>query len=149
MNRREAATALGATLAAGVFVWPAHALGPLGEAVIAMFGERRIRDGRVTVDLPTMAEDGSLVALAVSVESAMSGADRVSSVAIFAPDNPRALVASIAFGPSAPKAEFRTMIRLAQSQNVVVIAQMADGSLWRGRAHVEVTPGTCEFFPVN
>lgn len=148
-NRRETVTALGATVLMPLLPRQAEARGPLGQAVVAMFGERSIRDGRVNLDLPGLAEDGSFVALTVRIDSPMRPDNRVVSAAVFAPDNPRALVASVGFGPRTTKAEFRSYIRLAQSQNVVVIAEMSNGELWRGRAHVEVTPGTCEFFPVN
>jgi sulfur-oxidizing protein SoxY len=42
-----------------------------------------------------------------------------------------------------PKAAAQFRMRLAQTQNVVLVAEMADGSLYTAKKEVKVTIGGC------
>jgi sulfur-oxidizing protein SoxY len=46
-------------------------------------------------------------------------------------------------GPRAGKAAFSTRIRLADTQSVVAIAELSDGSLWSDTVEVIVTIAAC------
>ncbi len=126
---------------------------PLAFAALAD-GEKAIRDsvgdpkraqeGRISVDLPPLAESGNSVPLGIRVESPMTEGDYVRTVWVFAPENPRPRVAIVHLTPRAGKAEFDTKIRLAKSQNIVAFAEMSDGSLWHRTVNVMVTVGACE-----
>jgi sulfur-oxidizing protein SoxY len=48
------------------------------------------------------------------------------------------------FGPGAGKADFTTNMRLSGTQDVIVIAEMADKSLWKSETRVTVTIGACD-----
>ena len=56
---------------------------------------------------------------------------------------PAAAVISVALGPRAGRAGVATRIKLADSQQVVAIAEMSDGSFWSGSAEVIVTLAAC------
>ena len=113
-------------------------------AIIKEFGERIAQLGKVNVKLPGLAETGNLVPISVSVDSPMSASDRVARVCIFADRNPRPFIGEMAFGPSAGKAAFSTNMRLSGTQDVIVIAEMADKSLWKSETRVTVTVGACD-----
>lgn len=107
------------------------------------FGDKSMSPGRVKIDAPQVAENGLLVPVDVSVESPMTAADHVRSVHIFAEGNPLPSVVTYRFAPEAGRASASTRIRLAQSQNIVAIAEMSDGSLFSTRVEVRVTVGGC------
>jgi sulfur-oxidizing protein SoxY len=108
-----------------------------------LFGERKPADGRVKLDLPSIAENGLVVPLTIDVESPMTDAYHVKAVHVFADGNPLPGVASFYFTPAAGKASASTRIRLAQTQNIVAIAEMSDGKLFTARQEVKVTIGGC------
>ena len=138
-------TTLAGLLAITVAPMPAFAAdADTAEAIKKQFGERVAQLGKVAVKLPGLAETGNLVPIAVSVDSPMSESDRVARVCIFADRNPRPLIAEMLFGPNAGKAEFSTNLRLSGTQDVIVIAEMADKSLWKSETRVTVTVGACD-----
>ena len=50
---------------------------------------------------------------------------------------------SVALGPRAGRARLATRIKLADSQKVVAVAEMSDGSFWSASADVIVTLAAC------
>ena len=99
--------------------------------------------GKVTLQLPEIAENGNTVPLTVSVESPMTDVDRVKTITVVAEANPSPLVTQISLGPAAGKAEVQLRIRLAATQHVTAVAEMSDGSLWTDTQEVKVTIGGC------
>ena len=113
------------------------------EAIRALVGEATINRGKVRLGLPPIVENGNTVPLTVSVESPMTEADHVASIHIFNQKNPQPYVAAFHLGPRAGKAAVSTRIRLADSQQVVAIARLGDGSFWSDSADVIVTLAAC------
>jgi sulfur-oxidizing protein SoxY len=101
------------------------------------------RPGRVTLDMPLLADNGHSVPLTVSVESPMTAADHVRAIAIVSERNPRPVIARFQLGPRAGRAQVVTRVRLAGSQRVVAVAAMSDGSYWYGTSEVNVTESAC------
>jgi sulfur-oxidizing protein SoxY len=112
-------------------------------AIREAVGDATVRPGRVTLDIPPIAENGNAVPLTVSVQSPMTAADHVRSIHIFAERNPLPNVAHFHLGPRAGKAEVQTRIRLADTQTIVAIARLSDGSFWSAAAHVVITLAAC------
>jgi sulfur-oxidizing protein SoxY len=52
-------------------------------------------------------------------------------------------VASFHLGPRAGRARVATRVRLADTQTVIAICEMSDGSFWSARADVVVTLAAC------
>ena len=50
---------------------------------------------------------------------------------------------SVHLGPRAGKASISTRIRLADSQKIIAVAEMSDGSFWSDEAEVVVTLAAC------
>ncbi|NQW01012.1 MAG: thiosulfate oxidation carrier protein SoxY [Rhodospirillales bacterium] len=106
-------------------------------------GGREAKSGRITLELPQIAENGNTVPLTVEVESPMSDADYVKSVHIYAEDNPLPQVISFHFSPASGMAKASTRMRLAKTQNVIAVAEMSDGSVFQASTEVKVTIGGC------
>jgi sulfur-oxidizing protein SoxY len=117
------------------------------EAVAAamreVVGEAAVRQGRVEVEIPPLAENGNSVSLMVKVDSPMTESDHVKSIHVFAEQNPLPNVAHFHLGPRAGRAQVSTRIRLASSQFVTAVAAMSDGSFWSGSAEVIITLAAC------
>ncbi len=106
-------------------------------------GDRKLLDGKIKIELPTIAENGLVVPLNFEVESPMTAADYVKAVHFFAEDNPNPQVASFFFTPLAPKAAASIRIRLARTQNIVAVAELSNGDFYVARKEVKVTIGGC------
>jgi sulfur-oxidizing protein SoxY len=115
----------------------------MAAAISDLIGEGTLQRGKVKLELPPIVENGNTVSLSVSVESPMSEAHHVESIHIFNQKNPQPYVAAFNLGPRAGKASVSTRIRLADSQQVVAIARLNDGSYWSDSADVIVTLAAC------
>ena len=113
------------------------------EELKKLFGDKKAEAGKVTLDVPQIAENGLVVPIAVSVESPMTEASYVKSVHIFANGNPLPGIASFAFTPACGKASASARMRLAQTQDIICIAEMSDGKLYSAKTEVKVTIGGC------
>jgi sulfur-oxidizing protein SoxY len=144
---RRAALALGAGSAALTIVgWDEGALAAAKEAAdeIAKFtGGKTAAKEKVSIELPEIAENGNTVPLAVSVDAPMTAENYVSEVLVVAEGNPNPGVATFHFSPMSGKAEASTRIRLATTQNIVVVAKTSKGEFFTGQKLVKVTIGGC------
>jgi sulfur-oxidizing protein SoxY len=100
-------------------------------------------EGKIKLDLPTIAENGLVVPMGFEVESPMTDKDYVKAVHFFAEGNPNPLVASFMFTPLSPKAAAAIRIRLAGTQNIVALAEMSNGEVYTARREIKVTIGGC------
>ncbi len=147
-TRREVLKVAGA-LAVGCTV-PAVAATPAGAtpaemqaAVGSVIGDAKINDGKVNLDIPPLVENGNTVPCTVTVESPMTAVDHVRAIHVFTEKNPQPYVISVALGPRAGRARVSTRIRLRDTQTVLAVAEMSDGTFWSDRAHVIVTVSAC------
>jgi sulfur-oxidizing protein SoxY len=113
------------------------------DAIAKVVGRAKIGQGKVTLTVPSLVENGNTVPLSVSVESPMTEAQHVKAIHIFNEKNPQPNVASFQLGPRAGRASIATRVRLADSQTLVAIAQMSDGTFWSASADVIVTLAAC------
>jgi sulfur-oxidizing protein SoxY len=104
---------------------------------------QRVREGRVELTLPRLADNGLSVPLQVRVPSPMTAQDHVRQISLVSMRNPRPLIASFQLGPHSGRAEVATRVRLNGSQQVVALVQMSDLSWWSAMAEVEVTESAC------
>lgn len=102
-----------------------------------------VREGRVQLTLPRLADNGLSVPLQVRVPSPMTAQDHVRQICVVSLRNPRPLIARFQLGPHAGRAEVATRVRLNGSQQVVALVQMSDLSWWSASAEVEVTESAC------
>ena len=145
-RRRILTIAIGAAAAAASSAAPGPAFAAKNDAdeLIKKFtGGKTAAEGRVRLDLPEIAENGNTVPMTVSVESPMTEQSYVSDVLVVAEGNPRGGVATFHFSPASGVAEVNTRIRLAETQNVIAIAKMNDGTVFKTSKQVKVTIGGC------
>lgn len=135
----------GGGLLAGLLVTgPARAEpAAMAAALEAVVRGRPVNEGRVTLELPRIADDGNVVSMSVRVDSAQTEEDHVRVIHVFSEQNPVPVIARFFLGPVVPRAEVATRIRLARSQLVRAVAEMGDGSLWSAAVQVEVTISAC------
>ena len=145
INRRQAFLLGGGFVALTVMPMAANAepSNDAAELIKKFTGGKDATKGKITLDLPEIAENGNTVPLALAVESPMTSDNYVKEVLFVADGNPNAGVATLMFTPMSGKAEASIRIRLAQTQNVIAVAKMSDGSLFTERKTVKVTIGGC------
>ncbi len=98
---------------------------------------------RVSLDIPAIAEDGSVVPVEISVDSPMTDSDRVRALWLFVDKNPDPLIFSAKLQPRLGAARWKMKIRMRESSKVRAIAEMNDGRLYMGEAEVEVHISGC------
>jgi sulfur-oxidizing protein SoxY len=144
---RRAALVIGAGGAALTLLgWDEKALASAKEAAdqIAKFTGGKTPDkSKISIELPEIAENGNTVPLAISVDAPMTADDYVSEVLVVAEGNPNPGVATFHFTPMSGKADASTRIRLAATQNIVVVAKTSKGAFYTGQKLVKVTIGGC------
>ena len=144
ISRRQALSMLGAVGAATVMGLPAYADGAAVAAKIkGLTGGKSVGEGSIELDLPEIAENGNAVKVAFSVDSPMNADNYVKAVHVMADGNPTPEVASFNFTPAMGACSASTRMRLAKTQNIVVLAEMNDGSFKQAQATVKVTIGGC------
>jgi sulfur-oxidizing protein SoxY len=113
------------------------------EAIQKITGNAKIQEGRVTLTIPPLIENGNLVVLKVSVQSPMTANDYVKAIHVIAEGNPLPNIFTAYLTPRSGTANITTRVRLADSQRVWAIAQMSNGSFWQGSAETLVTLSAC------
>lgn len=133
-TRRET-LAMGAG-AALMTVLPFRANAAVDDLIAEFTGGAAVADGGVDLTAPEIAENGNTVPIAVSAAGA-------TAIMVLAAGNPTPPVCTFKFGPMAGSQSASTRIRLAGTQDVVAVAQLADGSFARASKTVKVTIGGC------
>jgi sulfur-oxidizing protein SoxY len=112
-------------------------------AIKAVAGNASVNKGRVKIELPPLVENGNAVPLGITVESPMTDANHVKAIHVFTEKNPQPNVVSFQLGPRAGTANIATRMRLADTQIVLAIAEMSDGTFWSDEVEVVVTLAAC------
>ena len=118
-------------------------LNNMPQVIAKLTGGKAVNRGRVKLAVPPLVENGHLVPLTVTVDSPMTEAEHVKAIHVFTERNPLPEMASFRLGPRAGRAQVSTRVRMADTQNVVAIAQMSDGSFWSATEHIIVTLAAC------
>ena len=112
-------------------------------AIRTIAGEASVRTGKVKLEVPPLVENGNTVPMTVSVSNPMTPADHVVSIHVFNEKNPQPNMGNFYLGPHAGRAQISSRIRLADSQKIVAIAKLSDGSFWSATTEVIVTLAAC------
>ncbi len=116
---------------------PVRALEARTEDAIAAFtGGAAVAADGIVLDVDDLVENGGKVPVVVECEGA-------AAIALISDINPYAEIATFHFGPLAGSRRVETNIRLAGSQELVVLARMEDGSYRQHIRRVMVTVGGC------
>ena len=139
LTRRTALMALASALVAR------HAFATTDQAKewLASHAKGAPKDGKVTLKAPEIAENGNAVPLTVSVDSEMSDKSYVKAIYIAADGNPNPGLAVFEFTPLSGKAEVALRVRLQQTEKIIAVAEMNDGTLFTASREIKVTIGGC------
>lgn len=120
-----------------------------------LFGNRPIANGGVTLSLPALAENGNSVALGLTIDN-HSTESSIEHVYVFAEKNPLPDVARFRLSPQQTTRQTLTepaikelalRIRLADSQQIIAVAETQTGALYAGAASIIVTLAACIDIP--
>ena len=139
--------------ALGLFAWqawPARAqrmvsgqLLSLPQMLDPLLQGRVAQQQGLRLQLPVLADNGSLVPVRVLVDSPMTELDHVTHIYLLSQRNPVTQMAVFHLGPWSGRAEVSARLRLAGSQLVVALARRSDGSFCYQSADAVVTESAC------
>ncbi len=113
------------------------------EIIDERIGGKDLLEGRISLKIAPIVENGNTVPISLAVESPMTPDDHVTAVHVFAEANPLPNVATFYFTTRSGKAQVATRIRLSDSQDVIAVAEMSDGLAYMTKTFVKVTLGGC------
>jgi sulfur-oxidizing protein SoxY len=143
-TRREFFALAGGAAVLAVTLRPAEATpAMLASAIRNVVGAEPVKVGKVKLEIPPLVENGNTVPMTVSVDSPMAAEDHVRSIHVFNEKNPQPNIGNFYLSPQAGRAQVSTRIRLADSQKVVAIAKLSDGTFWSASVDVVVTLAAC------
>ena len=143
-TRREFLAIAGGAAMLAVTVRPTEATpAMLAAAIRNVVGGEPVKPGKVKLDIPPLVENGNTVPMTVSVASPMAPEDHVKSIHVFNEKNPQPNIGNFYLSAQAGRAQISTRIRLADSQKVVAIAKLSDGTFWSASVDVVVTLAAC------
>lgn len=122
---------------------PALANSAVAQAISAFADGATPAEGKITLTTPEIAENGNTVPVSFEVESDMTAESYVQDVLVLADGNPNPGVATFHFTPLSGVAAAATRVRLAKTQNLIVVAKMNDGKTYMAQKTVKVTIGGC------
>ena len=112
-------------------------------AIRRVTGGAAVSKGRVKLELPELVDNGNSVSLSVRVDSPMSASDYVKAIHVITEKNPQPDVVTFRLSPRCGRALVSTRMRLADTQTVLAICEMSDGTFWSGSADAVVTLAAC------
>jgi sulfur-oxidizing protein SoxY len=108
-----------------------------------LFGDRPIRRGHVSLDMPAAAEDGRVVPVIIESDLPMTPGQYVKSVHLIVDFNPDAHLAAFHLTPALGALSLSTRIKMKRTTWVRAILETNTGDVWAGYARVQVTLNGC------
>jgi sulfur-oxidizing protein SoxY len=99
--------------------------------------------GRLSLDIPRLADNGNAVPLHIAMQGPFAAGAELRTVRLYSEKNPVPLMARFDFAVPPAKAELDTRVRLAGTQRIVAVAELANGDLHAAFADVAVTVSAC------
>lgn len=115
----------------------------VARALRTRFGDRPIRRGHVTLDMPAVAEDGRVVPVIIESDLPMTAGRYVKGVHLFVDHNPDVHLAGFYLTPALGSVSITTRIKMKRTSWVRAIIETTDGELWADYARVLVTLNGC------
>jgi sulfur-oxidizing protein SoxY len=108
-----------------------------------LFGDRPIKRGHVSLDMPIVAEDGRVVPLIIESDLPMSKEQYVKGVHLIVDHNPDAHLAAFHLTPAVGQVSISTRIKMKRTTWVRAILETNTGEVWADYARVLVTLNGC------
>ena len=136
LTRRDTMAIGGAAALATILPSLSSAAIPVNELVMGVTGGADAASTGISLTAPEIAENGNTVPISIDAPGAVA-------ITVLAAGNPLPGVATFNFGDGSASQSATTRIRLAGTQDVVAVAEMADGSFASAHQTVKVTIGGC------
>jgi sulfur-oxidizing protein SoxY len=139
-------TRLGAFTAGGHLVGPEDPEVPNEEVariLNGLFGDRPIKRGHVSLDMPAVAEDGRVVPVIIESDLPMARDGYVKGVHLIVDHNPDPHLAAFHLTPALGAVSISTRIKMKRSTWVRAILETSTGEVWADYARVLVTLNGC------
>jgi len=138
------ATLFGALLSAALA--PAKATegyDPWPGLVQDIFNNRPMSDGTdvIGIEMPTRAEDASLVPVTLRSKLAPSDSRRIKTITLVIDENPAPMAAKFTLGADANVTAISTRVRVNNYTNVHAVAELSDGQLYVTKIYVKASGG--------
>src|SRR5690349_5474245 len=108
-----------------------------------LFGDRPIRRGHISLDMPTVAEDGRIVPVIVESPLPMTADNYVKTVHLIVDHNPDPHLAAYHLTPAIGSVAIQTRIKMKRTTWVRAILETSTGDVWANYAHVIVSLNGC------
>ena len=135
-TRRDTMAIGGAAVLTTILPSLSSAAVSVDELVMGVTGGADAASTGILLTAPEIAENGNTVPISVDAPGAVA-------ITVLAAGNPLPGVATFNFGSGSASQSATTRIRLAGTQDVIAVAEMADGSFASAHQTVKVTIGGC------
>jgi sulfur-oxidizing protein SoxY len=109
-----------------------------------LFGDRPIRRGQVTLDMPVVAEDGRVVPVIIEApDLPMTGTNYVKAVHLIVDHNPDPHLAAFDVTPAMGRLSLQFRIKMKRTTWVRAIVETSTGDVWADYARVTVSLNGC------
>ena len=108
-----------------------------------LFGDRPIRKGNLSLDMPAVAEDGRIVPVIIESNLPMTADQYVRAVHLIVDHNPDPHLAAYHLTPALGAVAIQTRIKMKRTTWVRAILETSTGEVWAAYAHVNVSLNGC------
>jgi sulfur-oxidizing protein SoxY len=108
-----------------------------------LFGDRPIRRGHLSLDMPAVAEDGRIVPVIIESPLPMRPDNYVKAVHLIVDHNPDPHLAAYHLTPAIGSVSIQTRIKMKRTTWVRAIIETSTGDVWAEYAHVNVSLNGC------
>jgi len=117
---------------------------PLADAIKAITGDKEAKESdKIKLTVPEIAENGSVVPVKVEIDHPMEEKNYVKSIHVLNSKNSNSRCADIMLTPANDKAYFSTRVKLAETQEIITIVALSDGTFMKAGKSIKVTIGGC------
>ena len=120
----------------------------MAAAIRQVVGEAEVKPGKIKLDLPPLVENGNTVAMSVVGRQPDDGEGLRQGDPRLHREEPAAERHQRQARAARRQGRHPTRIRLADTQTVVAICELSDGSFWSDKVDVIITLGACLEDPV-
>ncbi|MBA3495519.1 MAG: thiosulfate oxidation carrier protein SoxY [Gemmatimonadales bacterium] len=108
-----------------------------------LFGDRPIRRGHLSLDMPAVAEDGRIVPVIIESDLPMTAERYVKAVHLIVDYNPDPHLAAYHLTPAIGQVAIQSRIKMKRTTWVRAILETSTGEVWADYAHVNVSLNGC------
>lgn len=98
---------------------------------------------KVNLKVPEIAENGAVVPVTVEIDHPMTDSNYVKAIHVLTEKNANSRCIDVHLSPANGKAMLATRVKLGETQEIVAIAELSNGTFLMASQSVKVTIGGC------